>query len=97
MGSHVEPDEDLSEVNGVSGGFPVTQLCLFLLLVVSYEMPGCQLSYRYKYTDDAGTTQGSCLQQTGRTDSWGGRGRQTERDVKILEQDALKVTQKHLR
>lgn len=51
MGSHVEPDEDLSEGNGVSGGFPVTQLCLFLLLVVSSEKPGCQLSYRYKYTD----------------------------------------------
>lgn len=91
MGSHVEPDEDLSEGNGVSGGFPVTQLCLFLLLVVSSEKPGCQLSYRYKYTDDASATQGSFLQQRGRTDSWGGRGRQTERDVKILEQDALKV------
>lgn len=52
MGSHVEPDEDLSEVDGASGGFPVNQLCLLLLLVVSSEMPGWQLSCRYKYTDD---------------------------------------------
>lgn len=95
MGSHVEPDEDLSEVNGVGGGFPVTQLCLFLLLVVSSEMPGWQLS-RYKYTDDSDATEGSCLQQRGRTGSWGGRERESERDVKILEQDALKVMQEHL-
>lgn len=95
MGSQVEPEGDLSEVNGASGGFPVTRLCLFLLLVVSSEMPGWRLSYRYKSTDDADATQGSCLWQRDRTGSWGGR--QTERDVKILEQDALKVVQEHLR
>lgn len=55
-----------------------------------------QLSYRYKYTDGADATQGSCLQERDRTGSWGGRGRQTERDVKIPEQDALKVMQEHL-
>lgn len=75
MGSHVEPDEYLSDINGVSGGFPETQLCLFLLLVVSSEVPGWQLSYRYKYSDDADATQGSCLQQRSRTDSWAGRRR----------------------
>ena len=56
MGALGEPEGDLSEVNGVSGGFPVTQLSLFSPLVISAEMPGWWLSYRYEPTSAGATT-----------------------------------------
>lgn len=57
MGALGEPEEDLQEVNGVSGGFPVCQLWLFSPpVVISAEMPGWWLSYRYEPTSAGATT-----------------------------------------